>query len=271
MQSDTLFIAAVFAEDIVAGVILAIAAYWAFVLKGALRNRFSRSQALWLGIVCIFFIPLLPTPTSTNPFIQLVIGIFYVGALPLVLLAWIDGTVRAARRSDPLFRDTLGWSKLRFVAWGATLVVIALYFGLLVSEMVTKAPVGILVGALIVVAYLPAFLEGAPALLLAARRSKSEPRRTNLKWLGLFALFLLLAIITDLSLALGLAGEAFPSGFFYFLAYHGIYAVGYNIFQILFIIADYCLYRNARSLAPFTRISFTKGKIERDEESSQTE
>ena len=69
MPSDIILmmIGAVFAEDIVAGAILAYAAYWAFVLRRVLRNRFSRSQALWLGVVCIFLIPCTPDTDEHRP------------------------------------------------------------------------------------------------------------------------------------------------------------------------------------------------------------
>ncbi len=272
MPSDIILmmIGAVFAEDIVAGAILAYAAYWAFVLRRVLRNRFSRSQALWLGVVCIFLIPVLPTPMSTDPLTQLVISVFYVGALPIVLLAWIDGTVRTARRSDPLFRDTLKWSKLRFGVWGMTLAMIAFYFGLLVLETATGVPVATVATVLIIAVYLPTFLAGAPALLLTARRTRSDARRTNLKWFGLFVLFVLAAIIAISLVIQGSSGGAFPSGFLYFLAYKGIYAIGYNVFQILIVVATYCLYRNARSLAPLSRVSPGREMIEQEEDSGST-
>jgi len=264
MPSDIplIMLSAVLLEDIVAGAILAYAAYWAFVLRRVLRNRFSRSQAFWLGVVCIFLIPVLPTPVSTDPLTQLVISVYFVGALPIVLLAWIDGTVRTARRSDPLFRDTLKWSKLRFGVWGTTLVMSAFYFGLLVLETVTGVLVSTIALVLIIAVYLPIFLAGAPALLLAARRTRSDTHRTNLKWLGLFFLFVLIAIVAISLVTQGSSGGVFPSGFLYFLVYQGIYAIGYNVYQILIIVAMYCLYRNARSLAHLNHVSLGGEMIE---------
>jgi len=255
LNEIALMIVAVFIEDIVAGVILALGAYWAFTIRRVLKSKSSRSEALWLGVACIFLIPLLPTPTSTDPVIQLIIGVFFVAALPLVLLAWIDGTIRTARRSDPLFRDTIGWSKVRFVVWGVTIVLIAAYFVLVIIETLTGTVVATVVGVLIAAPYFPVVLAGSPALLLSARRTGSAIRRTNLKWFGLFALFLLASVVTNFIMAPSFAGQSFPSGLFYFLAFKGIYAIGYNVFQILFIVATYCLYRNARSLAQLNRVS----------------
>jgi len=255
LNETSLMIAAVFTEDIVAGVILAIAAYWAFTIRTVLKNKSSRSQALWLGVACVFLIPLLPTPTSTDPRIELVTGLFFVAALPLILLAWIDGTVRTARRSDPLFRDTIGWSKVRIIVWGATLALIVSYFILVTIETLTGAVVTTIVGLLIATPYFPVVLAGTPALLLSARRTGSVTRRKNLKWFGLFALFLLAAILTYFTMVPGFVGQSIPNGILYFLAFRGIYAIGYNIFQILFIVATYCLYRNARSLAMLNRVS----------------
>jgi hypothetical protein len=253
-NEDLIMMAAVFTEDIVAGVILALAAYWAFAIRGALKGEPSRSQALWLGVVCLFLIPALPTPESTDALGQLVIGVFYGASLPLVLVAWIDGTVRAARRSDPLFRNTLAWSGVRIAVWVATLAAVASYFSLFAIETLTATNLATAFGVLIGGPYVPVFVAGTPALLLAVRRTKSETRRANLRWLGLFALSTSATIAIAFVLLSSLVGQSFPSGFLYFLAFKGIYAVGYNVFQIFFIIGAYCLYRNSRSLALLNRV-----------------
>ena len=65
-------------------------------------------------------------------------------------------------------------------------VVLALYFGLLLLEMATGVPVSTVATVLIIAVYLPTFLAGAPALLLAARRTRNDAYGTNLKWFGLF-------------------------------------------------------------------------------------
>ena len=98
------------------------AAYWAFGIRRALAVNIYRSQALGIGLVAVsfailvfesvirvFIIPL----TQHYSFISLVI-LFIVF---LVLFYWIDATMISARRSDPLLRDSLHWSKLRILPW----------------------------------------------------------------------------------------------------------------------------------------------------------
>jgi hypothetical protein len=251
-SSETaLIVAIVFIEDLVAGLIFAYAAYWSFSIRSAVNNRYLRSQSLWLGIISIGLIPLLPTPAYTpNLIATLAIDIFFLGVMPLLVLAWIDSTVRLDRRSDPLLRDSLHWSKVRIAVWIGTIVLVLLPYGFLQSEITGTAP-AVLLTLFIVGPYLPALVAGTPALLISARRSKNSIRRENLRWFGLFALFVLLSILCT-SIA-STSVPAIPPGFFYFLAFKGIYIVAYIAFELFVIVSAYCLYRCARSLAPVNR------------------
>ena|SRR2546422_9258026 len=103
--------------EVVIGAIFAYGAYWAFAIRRALASRDYRRQALWLGVNCIFWIALFPDKNIfNNVYNALAVG-FYYSFLPLLLFAWIDASVRVARRSDPLLRNTLHWNKLRWLTW----------------------------------------------------------------------------------------------------------------------------------------------------------
>jgi len=54
---------------------------------------------------------------------------FYL--LFIVLFYWIDRSVLASRRSDPLLRDTLHWSKLRLVLWAGVIITTVIPFVIL--------------------------------------------------------------------------------------------------------------------------------------------
>jgi hypothetical protein len=253
MSSDAaLIVAVVLAEDVVAALVFGVAAYWAFSIRRVVNNKYLRSQCVWLGTVSVGLIPVLPTPYSSNLSVTLYTDILFLSLLPLLILAWIDSTVRIDRRSDPLLRDALGWSRLRIGVWIMTVLFVVLPYIFLRGEIAGTVP-AVLQTFASIAPYLPALIAGAPALLISARRSKNSVRRENVKWLGLFALFVLLSIFAVVFASIGVT--AIPPGFFYFLAFKGIYILAYVAFEFLVIVAAYCLYRCAKSLAPLNRAS----------------
>lgn len=234
MSSDFLQIEQIVVE-VVVGAIFAYGAYWAFAIRRALASRDYRRQALWLGVVCLYWIAFFP---DKNPYNALAVG-FYYAFLPVMLFAWIDASVRVARRSDPLLRNTLHWSKLRLVIWAvialATLSDILLY----PANILGNPPSGILVW----LGWVPAlatFVSGSPAILLSAIRSKDPTFRKSLKWFGMFlVVFLIVVVLSALTFLIGTQTAV------------GIISV---VRDFILAPAAYCLYRSARSLAPVSRL-----------------
>src|SRR6266436_571946 len=91
------------------------AAYWAFIIRKALVTGLYRRQALWAGTMGLYFVALSTFLTIALSFNLTTLLVNILGGLLIssgfiVLFAWIDSTVRVARRSDPLLRDTFRWS-----------------------------------------------------------------------------------------------------------------------------------------------------------------
>jgi hypothetical protein len=113
--------------------IFTFAAYWAFDVRRALAVRIYRSQALGVGMLILAFWTTIAafvlTPTNPSSFLPSLVQILAFSFLFIVLFYWIDASIRTARRSDPLLRDTFYWGKLRIVIW----------IGLIVSTVVPIA------------------------------------------------------------------------------------------------------------------------------------
>lgn len=203
-------------------------AYWAFVIRRVLMHRLYKRQALWVGSMALYFVALSSFLTVVIEYNINVLAVNIFGGLLIasgfvVLFLWIDSTVRVARRSDPLYRDTFRWSKLRYflgivTAFGAFDAV----FNAIGSGLAAAAPFG---GAL---------LFGAIALLLTGSRSGDPTLKTHLKWTGLciFLLWLSSQLVDVLSNVLSDADLA--------------QAITFSLVAI----GAYALYRSAKSLAP---------------------
>ena len=105
--------------------IYAYAAYWAFDTRRAMAVRVYRGQALATGILAssVWFSGYAVVVLSNSPNPQLNTGVPVI-ALILLLLSifyFTDATMKAARRSDPLLRDTLLWSKIRIPLWAVVI------------------------------------------------------------------------------------------------------------------------------------------------------
>jgi hypothetical protein len=243
--SDNLgFALAVIIAEIVPAAIALYAAYWAFAIRRALAGRIYRNHAFSLGVVCILFAVVsfaVPSTYSNNAIIKNAVGIFFLILNPVVF-AFIDSTVRVARRSDPLLRSVFHWNKLRIVLWIDEIVlaiVLALSF---VPSIVASVPqVGYLVPALLAIAY----IAGAPALLIGASRSRDSTLRQSLRWAGWAFIMLFAYILYDVTIQLIIPGIGeFDRYYSYPAAFGGI--IG--------ILLSYALYRSVRSLAPINRL-----------------
>jgi hypothetical protein len=180
--------------------------------------------------------------SSGNVPVEISGAVFIVAAF-VVIFGWMDATIRVARRSDPLHRNTLRWTKLRYF------VFIVSFFSLVGSIFSLVYNVGfphgppqsgspsILTGFPLLAPIGFALLLGGIALLLSARRSKDAILQRHLKWFGIFIIFL---FVTN---------EAENE-----ILAHELLVSNSSLLQIvtfgLFIVAAYFLYRCARSLTP---------------------
>ncbi len=213
--------------------IFGYSSYWAFIIRRALVQRLYRRQAWWVGWMAIYFVALSTFLTLALTFNVNLLPINILGGLLIssgfiVLFLWIDSTIRVARRSDPLYRDTARWSKLRYF-WGLATVggAIGALFDSITSGFNSVAP------------FSGALFFGAITLLLSAKRSGDPTLRRHLKWTGLciFILWLGNQIIGPL---FNLISDA------YFVESIALGLVG---------LSAYSLYRSARSLAPISHLS----------------
>lgn len=227
------------------GVVFAYGAYWALTIRKALMNYVYRKQAFWAGLVAIYFV-------AQSVFIALALlnnqASFYVNLIAagfitagfIVIFIWIDSTIIVARRSDPLQRNTLRWSGVRyFIAITTTIGLFSnLAFNVIYAnpsnpsyDLLGTPPLVGFIGTLLIL--------GAIALLLSAKRSGDLTLKRHLKWFGLGAALLFLS---------GQVGSPWakidPTSIF-------IPIVTYSIFAV----AAYCFYRSSKSLAPLGRLS----------------
>ncbi len=174
--------------------------YWALLIRRALATPLYRKQSLWVGVIGIFFAGVFLSAGVTNLYatfeplraiFQLVRvwnSAFFTSGYGLIF-AWIDSSVRVSRKSDPLARDTLGWTRLRVFVWGLVGVWILLFWAFTITVVLglfntlpnTLPP--LLIQSVFVAALLSILLSAPPALLISGSRSKDP---TFLKHLGYF-------------------------------------------------------------------------------------
>ena len=218
-------------------------AYWAFEMRKALAGRLYRRQALWVGAIGVYFaaffilstigMALGVTNFGGTTAADIAEGAFiYIGVL--MFFVWIDSTIKIAKRSDPLRRNTPWWNKLRwflgfFVIVGTPLAIV---FNMTIALDFARAtplygPIG---GVLFF---------GAIALLLSGRRSGDSVLKRHLKWFGLFAVSLW---ATSGAEGTTIWQKAFSDPLVQVVSY------------LLFAVSAYFLYKSARSLAPVTQL-----------------
>ncbi len=200
------------------------AAYWALNIRHALAVKVYRRQALGIGLVAISFAILDFEQVLSSVIIPSLGGngfIFFgtVFLVSLILFYWIDSSMISARRSDPLLRDSLHWSKLRILLW---ILIVAWYLIDVILLTLNPTPSVLLLGPVILVP-----LSGALSLSVVSRRSKDIAFRRHLKWFAVFTVLLFFIIPLGANIA----------------SYALIFPAGYS------------LYRSARSLAPLNKIS----------------
>ncbi len=210
-------------------------AYWAFTIRKVLLASLYRRQALWVGGMGIYFVVLsaflsIALTLQLNTFATNLAGGLIISFGFVLIFLWIDSTIRVARRSDPLFRDTLRWSKLRYWFWVIT-------FGGAGGSLVTS----ITSGFSTIAPYGGVLFFGAIALLISARRSGDKTLRRHFEWTAVCIFLLWIASQAQQPL---------------FRVISDTFLVQSLIYPIV-AVGAYCLYRSARSLIPLTHLDTT--------------
>ncbi|MDA4131209.1 MAG: hypothetical protein OK457_10600 [Thaumarchaeota archaeon] len=211
------------------------AVFWAFKIRKALFVRLYRNQALGMGIVVVLILLFTSIIVAeiVLPSVQILL-LPWVWLGPLVLLFWINTSVNAGRRSDPLLRDTLQWKKLRFII--LSLIIFDILSGLAVLSLSIRIPYEIT----LILIFLPFFsicVVGAIVLTIAARRSKDMIFRRHMAWFGIFV-------------AIFIGGLAFAA-----VTYAYNYEANSLGLPLFLLLEAYCLYRSVKSLIPLNRLS----------------
>ena len=239
-MSDSLSVLPTITELVTIGVFL-YTTYWAFTIRRVIPIPLFRRQALWVGVVgayfagIVSFTQLYGVYNTTNALINFIGSfLFFIGFI--VIVAWVDVTIRIARKTDPLRRDTFHWMRLRTFVWAILLLVQVFVFSLalpLVAQNQSPSGLVLLPSLLAIIAVA---VTTGPALLLSGSRSKDKTLRTHLKWFGLFVVSLFSTVIAGFS--------------FYLTQVEIPPALGFVVGFTPFVLAAYCLYRSARSLVP---------------------
>jgi hypothetical protein len=181
--------------------LLGYAAYRALQIRGALAIGLYRRQALWTSAVAIFlefilfldylyffFIPYNTVADFVVSFLQ--------GMSILAIFAWIDTSTLIARRSDPLLRDSIHWSRLRKPFWVllpvdyAIALLISISFVLSGGSLAAPSPPAELL--LLTVFLIIPFVLGAILLPLSSMRSGDFVLKRHLRWFGLLVVLVLM-------------------------------------------------------------------------------
>ena len=222
--------------------------YWALNLRRLLSAQLYRNQALSAGLVamawaCFEF----PTAESvygkvgnatTTGSLLADISLVTFAIVLVMTFYFTDSSVLAARKSDPLYRNTFHWRQLRFVVWPVIVIsLLALLVLALVSPSSLLVQSGGTTALFTILIFVPLFATFGSALVLlpiSGRRSRDQTLRKNLEWFGLFGAALIMFFI------LGVSANG---------------SLGQVSFYLLFLVGSYCLYRSTKSLAPLNRLA----------------
>ena len=176
------------------------ASYWAFSFRSSFAVGLYRRQAFWLGMISLVFAAVSCLDYFGAAFYPQSSGLDVVVTLSqnltvIVAFFWIDSSVLVGRRSDPLLRDTIKWSRLRFLPWTLMLGAETLVIGYVVSQASrgtfdVSGSLPPLISVSLGVALITPFLSTAIVVPLTASRSTDSVFRTHLRWLGVVVLFL---------------------------------------------------------------------------------
>jgi hypothetical protein len=201
---------------VVVFLVLVYPAVWAFIIRRALAVRVYRNQALAIGLFPLAFLFGLAT------------GVLGLSVFVLFAFYLIDSSALAGRRSDPLLRDTLHWSRLRTPLWALLLAITLVQVADLLSRgtVLTNREPNDIIGNIGFLATVLLIAVSVAEVSLVAFRSRDPALRKNLGWFGV-------ALIATLLSPLLAANVPYMLGA----------AVG-------FVLLGYFLYKSVRSLVP---------------------
>ena len=235
------------------------AGYWAFSIRHALAVPLYRRQALGIGFTILAIwgslaeFAGLPKSLSLRIYVPITTFTFYI--LFFVIFYWIDASILASRKSDPLLRDPLYWSKVRIplwiansIIWGIPLVMIsaAAFLGntTLLEQMNMGTFPDSVAGNFMTIIYnfapLLAPIVGVVYLPAIAIRSKwDRALRRHFVWFSVVALFLVVFFLNP---------PDTPEG--------------HLIPGLIIVITGFALYKSVRALVPLNRISSHESVLE---------
>ena len=254
MSSDPSMIVEVMYSIFIIGILVSSAigvysAYWSLTIRKSLVVRMYQRQALLVGaftlygliLTGLFYFVFFFEPSlkySSVGFAQGIVYLFFI----VILLAWIDSTIRIGRKSDPLRRDPLHWSSiLRWIIWilmGVNLIAtIVLSGGNISSSFGETRAIGIVLAfILIAISIIPLFL--------VAKRSGDRFYRRSIEWFGIAVALLTVEDIGFNTIFVGNGIVYTPINFAWAIVSN------FALFPFIF----YSTYRCARSLVPLNRI-----------------
>jgi hypothetical protein len=218
------------------------AIYWSLDIRQGLSSRIYRNQALGMGlialIIALFDFLVFMDGLDISPILNVTLGVGDIGtglgALVVVAISyWVDISIRATQRSDPLLRDPLQWKYVRWFLWVMVLVfevvaeTLTIFFpNSTIANSILKTGGG---GATIALA----ILCGIVYIPLSLRLSPDKSIRPHFTW---FILFLVSIIV----------------GFFFInsVAYidcTSCYSTGFGT-GLAILFGSYCIYRSAKAL-----------------------
>jgi len=220
------------------------AAFTAFRIRSTLGAGDYRRQALGIGLLTIAFAAWAAV-FAVNAWAQgtggIVLGVTSLVLAYVTLFYWVDSSAIAARRSDPLYRDSLHWNSFRKVIWLAmTLAMVPFsayiaYIYLTVGVLVQSMPLPVLVPVIVIV--FGTLISGSFVLPVSFWRSKDTTLKKQLEWLFLFIVIQLLFAIYAFGLTIGNPSLFVPA------------------ILVVIMPSGYSLYRSARSLIPLHKFS----------------
>jgi hypothetical protein len=239
MSSDLVTLAALGVGVLVIG-LFAYAGYLGLRARAVLLDSLYKARASWVSSVAVLFVFLISsnlvigTLAPDNWYLSLLLFLVEYAAA-IVTFAWVDATIKVARRSDPLQRDTLHWRTFRKILWVVVVFSVAGGVASVVYFMTNffSSPGGP-EGALLYGPFGNFF--ALIALVLSRSRSKDFTLRRHMKWFSLFMIVTLVSTqsellkVPDFRVISGVFLLA--AGFFILLAARSLVPVNVKIEQV---------------------------------------
>jgi hypothetical protein len=168
--------------------------YACLAIRRTIAGSLYRRQALGLALVAILYALNSTTSYYNTPSdIYLLIGLVSFPLPFIMIFYWVDASVLAARLTDPLLRDTLHWSRVRFLIWTINISAVVFTFSYFFYQFeIVAVPINPPL-FLLAIFLTPAYVSvgsGAIVLLVAVRRTADRTLRRHLEWFGFYLAFI---------------------------------------------------------------------------------